>query len=32
MDDFPIWMKAIIYIIMAGTIIYAISAAVYYSF
>jgi hypothetical protein len=29
MEDFPIWMKALVYIIVGGTIIYAIAAALY---
>ena len=29
MEDFPIWMKALIWIVVGGTIIYTIAAALY---
>lgn len=29
MEDFPIWMKALVWLIVGGTIIYAIVAAFY---
>jgi hypothetical protein len=32
MEDFPIWLKGIIYIVIGGSLLHAISSAVYYSF
>jgi hypothetical protein len=29
MEDFPIWLKALIYLTVSGTVIYAIAAAIY---
>lgn len=32
MEDFPMWVKGIIWLIVGSTLIYTIGAAVYYSF
>lgn len=29
MEDFPIWLKAVVYLIVFGTLIYAIAAGLY---
>jgi hypothetical protein len=29
MEDFPIWLKALIWLVVGGTIVYAIGAVIY---
>ena len=29
MEDFPIWLKSLIWLIIAGTVVYAVAAMVY---
>ena len=31
MEDFPIWLKAVIYLTVGGTVLYAVGAVVYYN-
>jgi hypothetical protein len=32
MEDFPMWLKVVVWLIMGSTVGYAIVASVYYSF
>jgi hypothetical protein len=32
MEDFPIWLKALIYLIIGGTVLYTVAAILYSSF
>jgi len=32
MEDFPVWLKMTIWLIVGGTVLYALGAMVYYNF
>ena len=32
MEDFPVWLKMTIWLIVGGTVLYAVGAIVYYNF
>lgn len=32
MEDFPLWLKLIVWLIVAGTVLYTVGATIYFGF